>query len=120
MSFSTPLILPLINFPLKTTLQEYLYVKFCLISSTILILRTKWITCYRSFLMLIVSLGIPYTPSISAASVMYAYVSTIRLVGLPIVLNCYKAMNFSNYFPHNSSNCGDSPMVLHRSIFQYQ
>ena len=53
------------------TLQEYLYVEFCLILLTILI----------SFLMLIVSIGIPYTPSISAAVIMYAYVSMISLVG---------------------------------------
>ena len=68
----------------KMTLQEYLYAAFCLISSTILILPTKWSTCYISFLMLIVSVGIPYTPSISAAVIMYASVSMISLVGLPI------------------------------------
>ena len=106
------------QFTQKVTLREYLHVEFCLISSKILILPTKWSTCYRSFLMLIVSLGIPYTPSISAASVMYAYVSMISLVDLPICSVYCKANHFSNYFPHDFSNCGDSPMVHHRSIFQ--
>ena len=48
--------------------------------------------------MLIVSLGIPYTPSISAVAVMYAYVTMIILAGPSIFKKNYKANNFSNYF----------------------
>ena len=70
--------------------------------------------------MLIVSLGIKYTPSISAAVIMYASVSMIILVGLPIFLNFCMANHFSNSLPHNFSNCYDAPLVLHRSIFKYQ
>ena len=72
------------SFTQKTTLREYSYVEFCLIPSTTLILPTKWSTYYSSFLMLIVSLGIPYTPAISAVAVMYDSVSMIILVGPPI------------------------------------
>ena len=47
-------------------------------------LLNKWITCYRSFLMMIVSLAITYTPSIYAAIIMYSSVSMRSLAALPI------------------------------------
>ena len=70
--------------------------------------------------MLIVSIGIPYTPSMYAASVMYASVSMRSLVGIPIIKNCCKADHLSNSFTHNFSNCYDAPLVLHIIIFHYQ
>ena len=100
------------------TLREYLYVELFLIPSTILILPTKWSTCYSSLKIMIVSLGIPYTPSISDVVVMYASVSMISLVGITILNNCCKANHFSNSFPRKFSRYYDAPLVLHIIIFQ--
>ena len=70
--------------------------------------------------MLIVSLGITYTPYIYDVAIMYASVSMISLVGIPIEKHYCKANHFSKYFPRNFSSCCDAPLVLHRSILQYQ
>ena len=123
MYFVTPMILPLINLPKKTTPEEILIcgILFNLINNPyeILILPTKWSAFYRSFLMLIVSLGIPYTASISTAYIMYASVYMVSLVCLPVKLFFCKDNHLSNYFPHNFSICYDAPLVLHISIFKY-